>query len=472
LNYLFKTRSLKWRLVSQFAILLGLLMLVINIGFVIWIISMAPNVNGADEAVQAVIMKSIVPGENGPRVEPTTELDNISKAFPTFWFVAASPNGATVGYGHVPGELQPLIPRIKDLESFAVLQDEGSPLTAGFAKLETSAGPVKIVYGGKSTPGSFLGNLLWGLKVLYLPTTLIPLLLVFLAMPFIVNRAFSGIRRTTREASLIDVNFPGRRLRREDVVEELDPLVNAINTALARIDADIGTRQRFLAAAAHELRTPIAILQTRIETLGEGEHKSKLLKDIGRLAAVAEQLLDMQRFAFVQSWSDVDLVELCETIAADLVPLAIAGGYALELETQVKSIIVHGDRTSMERAVTNLVKNAIEHAGGHGRIVVAIKTDGAIEVSDDGVGIAAQYRQLAGLGEQGLGADGQGLSGAKLAGWNIGHRRPPGVRVEADRRAPGACGRAPGGRASRGERRRRRYRILSRRAGSIDALSC
>jgi signal transduction histidine kinase len=216
---------------------------------------------------------------------------------------------------------------------------------------------------------------------------------VFIVIPIIVRKALSGIKATTAKAATIDATTLGVRLPSAGVVDEIKPLVTAINLALTRIDEDVARRARFLADAAHELKTPIAILQTRLEVFSPGDDKTRLLLDVARLGATAEQLLDIQRFASIQSWEVVDVVSLCETVAADLAPLAIAGGYELEFETEVSSFTITGDYSSLERAVTNLVRNAIEHSGGHGRIRIEVSKNGVIEVSDEGQGIPVEERE-------------------------------------------------------------------------------
>jgi signal transduction histidine kinase len=208
-----------------------------------------------------------------------------------------------------------------------------------------------------------------------------------------VGRGLSGIRKTISQAAAIDANSLGTRLPKDDVVVELHPLVDSFNAALSRIDEDVSQRQRFLANAAHELRTPIAILLTRVEGMAPGSERDRLLLDVGRLEATAEQLLDMQRFGNIQAWTDVDLVEICEIVVADCAPTAISAGYELGFETCRPSFLIKGDPHSLERAVSNLVRNAIEHAGGSGDIRVEITPEGAIEVSDDGPGISLVERE-------------------------------------------------------------------------------
>ena len=112
-----------------------------------------------------------------------------------------------------------------------------------------------------------------------------------------------------------------------------------------------------------------------------------------RKATVADQLLDAERFAAVLTWQDVDIVDLCETVVADLAPMAIGAGYEVEFKTENPSFILSGDRIAMERAITNLIKNAIQHGGGKGCITIQVTADGTVDVSDEGPGVAPDERE-------------------------------------------------------------------------------
>lgn len=381
-------KSLKGQLVTRFALVLGLMMVVVNVGFFVFLLIALPSTNTADIAVRPIIADAVRTSNGELVVEATHDLKIINRQYPAFWFVAVHPDGRRVDYGPVPWEYSSILPRLDGILSLDIRGEEGSPVTATIANITSQAGDLKVLYGGKSSPGSYVLNLLWGLKIIYIPFTLAPLFVVFLALPLMVGRALSGIRKTIHRAAAIDASSLGMRLPKDDVVDELHPLVAAFNSALARIDLDVTKRQRFFANSAHELRTPIAILQTRLEVLPVGPQRERLLLDVSRLAATAEQLLDMQRFETVQSWGDVDLVALCETVAADCAPLAIAEGYDLEFETEANTFVVNGDYGSLERAVTNLVRNAIEHGGGGGTIQIDVLRNGTIEVADEGPGIS------------------------------------------------------------------------------------
>jgi len=220
------------------------------------------------------------------------------------------------------------------------------------------------------------------------------LLAALLAVPILVKRALAGLSHTTSVAASIDVDRRGQRLPLEDVPQELAPLVTAVNAALARLDHGYTQQRRFLADAAHELRTPIAILQTNLEALPSSPQQQKLLNDVGRLGNTAEQLLDLHRMDNRGlDLQEVDLVQICKTVAGDLAPNAIAAGYELSFSADRDRIVVPGDAGALERVVSNLVWNAIEHGGGQGAIRVIVAQPNIIEVADEGPGIPADQAE-------------------------------------------------------------------------------
>ncbi|MBW9088124.1 HAMP domain-containing histidine kinase [Rhizobium wenxiniae] len=389
---MFSRRSLKGRLVLRFSIVLGALMIVMNIGFLVLLAYLLPTKHDADEAVRPVIAAAIRSENGALAVYHTDDLQRLKDAAPLFWFLAVHPDGRQVGLGTLPPQYQALLPIIGDIHFLDIRGEDNSPLTANFSELDTQAGKVKVLYGGTVVSRSYLMKIMLGMSVLYIPFTLIPIGLVFLALPILVGRALSGLKRTISHAASIDANSLGIRLPKEDVVEELQPLVDAFNSALGRIDEDVTQRRRFFANAAHELRTPIAILQTRLEAFGPSGEKERLLMDVQRLAQTAEQLLDMQRFGAIQSWDQIDLVELGQKVVAESAPLAISAGYELGFDAESRAVVINGDRDSLERAVNNLIRNAIEHGGGSGNIRVEISRHGWIDVVDDGPGVPREER--------------------------------------------------------------------------------
>jgi signal transduction histidine kinase len=244
-----------------------------------------------------------------------------------------------------------------------------------------------------------LGKLLNGTNAVFLlvivPNFALMTLATLLATPIVVRRVLAQLGEVAAQAEQIHVDRRGTRLSIERVPSEVIPLVNAVNDALGRLDEGYERQQRFLLDAAHELRTPIAILQTRLDSLPDGAQKTRLLEDGARLASMAEQLLDLQRLNPQNGAAGtmIDLVAVARRVAADLAPLAIAAGYELSFDCEVEAFAVIGDQGALERAVANLVQNAIEHGGRRGTITMTVGGGGTIDVSDEGEGVPPEQRE-------------------------------------------------------------------------------
>lgn len=264
---------------------------------------------------------------------------------------------------------------------------------AGFT-FETG-GDVRILDGpgGEVAMRDIVRSLLLTFGTVILPSLIPMIVATLVATPIVVRSALSGLGDIVDQAERIDVGQRGARLSAAHAPAEVGPLVAAVNDALGRLDEGYERHKRFLADAAHELRTPIAILHTRIESLPNEPGKTRALEDVARLATLAEQLLDLQRLQQpIDHRVRIDLVAVGRKVAADLAPLAIAAGYEMAFEATEDKAFVMGDRLSLERAVVNLVQNAIEHGGRAGTITVNV-IGGAIDVSDEGPGIPLEHRE-------------------------------------------------------------------------------
>ena len=149
-------------------------------------------------------------------------------------------------------------------------------------------------------------------------------------------------------------------------------------------------RKRFIADAAHELRTPLAVVALRVEALRDETDKQELRRGLGRLVHLVSQMLDIERLSLSgRERLPVDLAGVARDVVADLAPTAINSGYDLSLEAPDASVTVTGDAHAISRAITNLIGNAIAHGGGAGQIRVIVRADRTIDVIDDGPGVPA-----------------------------------------------------------------------------------
>lgn len=347
-----------------------------------------------DVTVTEVFAAAIVVDENGkPAFQASPEIDKLAAENPAIWFAAYFDSGTSVHFGEMPDEYQAgieslylvrelnLTPRYPDSRYMVTVRQE-----------QTAAGQATIATGGGPRVGASQIIRIFSI-VLVMATVLLVVVVCAIAIPFFIRRELRGLKQAANLAAQIDIDRRGVRLPEADVPEEILALVRAVNGALARLDKAYEQRSRFLATSAHELRTPIAILQTRIETAQPFPEQSKLLLDVARLGSLAGQLLDLQRLEFGEVvFESLDLVELANEVVADLAPLAIRRGSTLSIEPGPQKVMVRGDETSLKRALTNLVQNAISHGGAHGNITLHITSDGQVSVSDDGPGIPREDR--------------------------------------------------------------------------------
>jgi len=389
---------LSWRLLSlQAAILIALVAVVLAglcaSGFVL--------AERDEDRVIDVVQRALArDAQGGLVVRQTSELKQLRGETPDLWFLVRDKQGHSLSEGTVPAEFAAIGNGLDQISQarlgWQMFEDDPRKPAARLKRVDTDAGNVQII---TATQGRLTGTkALFMTSLAFLGIALPGLLLMgtatFIATPMIVQRAFRGLDTTADEARRIDIHQRGARLSVERIPLEVVPLVSAVNDALARLDQGYARHKRFVADAAHELRTPIAILNTRLESLAAGPDKTRLLEDAARLATLAEQLLDIQRLDRCgHPFTNVNLVAVAQSVAADLAPLAIAAGYELALDAPETPIETIGDAAALERALTNLVQNAIQHGPRRGTIGIRVGRPASIEVTDEGAGIPADQRE-------------------------------------------------------------------------------
>ena len=387
--------SLRGRLTWRMVLMQALVLLAFTGAVAIPIMRLVSAEQGLDDRVVNDIADSVHRNAaGGLDLTPNDALQRVAAKYPTMWFYASDADGVSVQMGPVPLRIVPMLVGLTRLNSANIADiGTGASTVAIVRRHDSPAGPLWVLTAGGQQIGAnvivaaFANPIFLGLLFVFTVVS-------FLFIPLVVTRQLRGVDHIAAEADTIDVDQRGVRLSSAHVPDELHPLVRAVNSALQRLDDGMERRQRFLADAAHELRTPIAILQTRIELLPDDAQRSRLMLDVARLANLANQLLDLQRLdADSTSFHPVNLVDLAAQVTADMAPLAIAAGDEISFDAEVDSVTVAGDPASLSRAIVNLVQNAIIHGGRKTTIHVAVGRDGSLRVSDTGSGIAEQHRQ-------------------------------------------------------------------------------
>lgn len=363
-------------LIVSFSVLLALLMRLDSGG------------HYTEETITGTVAQAVVRRPDGTlAVRRTPALAALRVVNPSLWFVAEDERGQRVTVGQVPETYRSLARNLGGL-AWADMRDRNPPyrLAAVLRKERGPAGELTILGQGKLTSLGFV--VLLAANVAVIPIFLLLALVTVIVTPWIVRRSLAGVARIAREAERIDVGRRGIRLTEAEVPKEIGPLVRAVNDALSRLDEGYQRQRRFIASAAHELRTPIAILRVKIEAAGD-ETARRLTGDVARLSNLAEQLLDLQRLDTDPPRERIALAPLVRRVVADLAPLLIAGDKSIEVRADGDPVVL-GDAGAIERVVTNLVQNAVEHGGR--QVIVRIDSAG-FEVEDDGPGIPAEERE-------------------------------------------------------------------------------
>ena len=268
-----------------------------------------------------------------------------------------------------PGSADPL--------TIEIPQEEMSSLLAHFSQEVYDA---KVVFGRKG----------WCI------TAVVTILSAAIAY-FVSGRALKPLQQLAQQAQRVDQDSIATVRLDEDTVQEFGQLSRSVNRMLDGLAQSFELQRQFAGNAAHELRTPLAILQTKLELFAE-EHPamdaetaglvSSLREQLDRLTALVRTLLEMSNLQSVSRTDQIALAPLVEEILTDLTPLAQKNNISLQQDCAELGMV--GSDALIYRLVFNLVENGIKYnrPGGFVKLALAGDEDNCLlTVSDDGIGI-------------------------------------------------------------------------------------
>jgi two-component system, OmpR family, sensor histidine kinase TctE len=228
------------------------------------------------------------------------------------------------------------------------------------------------------------------------------LLLIAAVVVFVVQRATRPVGELSRTLSSraegdltpLEAGDQGPR--------ELQPLVAATNHLMGRLRHLLDHQKRFVRDASHQLRTPLAVLKTQVQSAQRGVMDAHAaLREIGdtveRATTLANQMLALAKVEQIRQQPDspaVDWAEIVRAMALDLSALIVDHQLDFDIETQPAPIRAH--EWALRELSRNLIHNAIKHGRDGGRLTIRLVTDNrhaALTVSDSGSGIAAEQQQ-------------------------------------------------------------------------------
>lgn len=240
--------------------------------------------------------------------------------------------------------------------------------------------------------------------------TAIPLAFILgIMLLAILITAYFSLRPLRQSAKLISSRQPGNLtpIETKEQYKEIRPIIAAINNLMSRVDAANQREKRFMADAAHELRTPIAAVIAQLHLLMQidnpkekGEIINDMQETLNRAASLSHQLIDLARLEtedFLLNKEQIDLPALISHLIFSHIPYAINKDIDVELQSP-KSFYILTDKLALSNIFTNLLENAIKYCPEKGKIKVILKDltpfGGTISVQDNGRGIPEDNRQL------------------------------------------------------------------------------
>jgi signal transduction histidine kinase len=226
------------------------------------------------------------------------------------------------------------------------------------------------------------------------------LALILLAIPmiwYIIGINLRSLRRVSEQAAAIGPLSNSTRIITDDLPNEIMPLVEAFNGALDRLAVAYHFERQLTADAAHELRTPIAVLHLRLQRGQLSGHFdwSAITREMGQLRRLLDQMLDLARKERIGSAEReiVRLPRLIRETTAMLLPMAEDKGREIAIDA-CDELMVFGSSDNLRDMVRNLLENAIFHGAGSIRVMLRTKisSDGddnsiVLEVTDEGAGV-------------------------------------------------------------------------------------
>ena len=264
----------------------------------------------------------------------------------------------------------------------------------------TTTDEIQVVLNPKSVVADTVKNTQIEFWIKSLAITLIITLTVSFLMYLIVGYALYPLRELTSKIEDIQAKNLKEPILSKSNSTEIERLTLAFNRLLLRLEETFATQRQFSANAAHELRTPLAVMSTKFEVFeknknpDEADYKEAIgmaRTQTDRLSHVIDILLEMTELQSAPKSDSISLSEITEEVICDLV--AVADKKNISLVQDDGEARLTGSDTLVYRAIYNLIENAIKYNKEDGKVSVAITEDenfAKVIITDTGSGIAKE----------------------------------------------------------------------------------
>jgi two-component system sensor histidine kinase TctE len=227
------------------------------------------------------------------------------------------------------------------------------------------------------------------------------LAVIALVVAIVVQRATQPVRELSAHLNARSANDLAP-LQVPDAPRELVPLLEATNQVMARLAHLLEHQKRFVRDASHQLRTPLAVLKTQVQSALRGDVEPvqalhEINHTVDRATELANQMLALAKVEQLRQQGDApvtDWAAVTRAVALDLAPLIAEHRFDFAIDTVAAPVRAH--EWALRELVRNLLHNAVKHTPDHARLTIAIAHDGrhaALTISDDGPGISEDLRQ-------------------------------------------------------------------------------
>ena len=228
---------------------------------------------------------------------------------------------------------------------------------------------------------------------------------------FLIGHYTKPVQQLSAHMKEISPNTLSDSIEIEGGGEEIQELVKSFNQMTEQLDEAFAMQRRFSASAAHELRTPITVLRTKLDVFKKKKREQREYDElvttmetyIDRLSSIITDLLEFAETSELGEAEDVSLDSVIKTVVDDLESVAQNNMVNMQVNTQIdaqseaQTFIVKGNTNLLYRALYNLVENAIRYNNEEGSVNITLETkgqEGVIIIADTGVGIAPEQREL------------------------------------------------------------------------------
>ncbi len=309
-------------------------------------------------------------------------------------YAIVAANGALLAAS--PGVTAPLaaISRPEPSDLFILQPNEARPAYYGLSVRTSFAGhPVWVqvaFHAGNIVFDSVLEEFVQDIAWIW-----IPFVVVLLIVNLVVARiGLAPLRTAANQAAAIGPGAASMRLTESGLPRDVHALVTAVNRGLDRLETAFDAQKRFIADAAHELRTPVAVLKAHVAILSKFEGHAELVDEIGSLERLVNQLLDVARLDVLKLGAEnvADLNRVATEVASHLGPTAIDNGRSIEVVGPDEPVRIRGASDYLFRALRNLVENALRHTPEGTTVSIVVTNPPAISVIDQGPGVRPDQR--------------------------------------------------------------------------------